>query len=449
MNSVTMQNHATETSNAVYEPDRAMPKTSSKTLGERLESIASISQLIRIFGSCAVLISMSLFMLKGWSDGNDINRYLKLLAQTGLLSGAGLALTFLLKEFKGARAFFGLALVSVVANFTILGSLTYSLFALDSFMVEYPAMMKWEVVNAATFAPVLFGAVALLSAVSYFGFSVFARRIAKPLTIGFLALSALLLIPVRSSLIATGLAAIAFCGAWILIKRLSKTDKLVFTKEAKAALAILLLPGLIIVARALSFYHIDEWTMLAVFSLAFFGLRSITMEMTDFVSRVIAASKYLLSVFIALLIGNLMPATLSSFVFFVPMLAILGFALDQLHSQHDRHWKNVMSAMTTTVVTALALLIAATQSEFTYSIQAIVICGLAWAFNLRATSVLEQRASGQVFSILALIAAILMMFFDLVHLAQLGNWMIIGIIGGGLILGASIYERYGLNLSKA
>lgn len=449
MISTTMQEHASERSSGSPNQHLSEHQRGQRSLAERIESIASVSQLIRIFGSCAVLISMSLFMLKGWSDGNDITRYLKLLTQTGLLSGAGLALTFIIKEFKGARAFFGLALVSVVANFTILGSLTYSLFPLDNSMVEYPAMMKWVVVNPATFAPVFFGALALLSAVSFFGFNVFARQIAKPLTLGFLSLSALLLIPVRSSLIATGLAALAFLGAWMLIKHLSKSDKLVFTKETKGALAILLLPGLIIVARALSFYHIDEWTMLAVSGLAFFGLRSITMEMSLLASRAVAIAKYLLGALIALLIAMLLPTWLNSYSFFVPMLTMVAFTVDQLHSNHDKGWKQVMVIASSWIIASLALLVAAIYTQFSYSIQALIVCALIVALNLRASHLFGKRAGSQIVAILAFIVATLMVFFDLIQLAQLGNWVIIGIIGVSLILGASLYERYGLNLNKA
>ena len=94
---------------------------------QRILKIASFSELLRIFGACAVLASMSLFLMNGWSEGNDIQRYLKLLAQTGLLTLGGLALSVGLKEYKGARLFYGLSLVSVAANFTILGALIYSM----------------------------------------------------------------------------------------------------------------------------------------------------------------------------------------------------------------------------------------------------------------------------------------------------------------------------------
>ena len=89
---------------------------------DKIKRVASISEILRIIGACAVIASMSMFLLQGWSSGNDIARYFKLLTQTGLLAGAGLGLSFIIKEPKGARLFFGLALISIVSNFTILGA---------------------------------------------------------------------------------------------------------------------------------------------------------------------------------------------------------------------------------------------------------------------------------------------------------------------------------------
>jgi len=165
---------------------------------------------------------MSLFLLNGWSDGNDIQRYLKLLGQTGLLTAAGLILSFALKENKGARIFFGLSLISVVANFMILGALTYSMFQLDGSLMQYPSMVTWKAVNASTFWPIFGVAVTLLSVLTRFSFSVFARNISGPLSISFLLLCSLLLVPVRSSIIASLLAVAALWFAVLVVIMLTK-----------------------------------------------------------------------------------------------------------------------------------------------------------------------------------------------------------------------------------
>lgn len=430
------------------------------TLFSRLEKIASLSQIIRGFGACAIIASMSLFMLQGWAEGNDITRYLKLLAQTGLLTAAGLVLSFLIKEFKGARVFFGLALVSVVANFTILGSLTYSMFAMDMQLVSYPESMKWEVTQSALFLPVFLGALTLLSAVAYFGFSIFSRQIAKPLSIGFLALSALLLVPVRAPLVAVGLAAVALWGALSLIQRLSKSKPfsgdagenaprtLLMTKETKASLGILLLPGLIILARAVSFYNIDDATLLAFSSLLFFSLRSTSslINANAVLTRLVNMLQLATAGFIAFMTTQVLPIAWNSLDVFVASTLFLGFAYDQLRGDGDDWWKMLVVNLASIVVVPIALINASLDYELIYSTQALFICGFAFALTLRAGNSIGKIPFSRLITMLGIVTAVLLVLFDLVQLAQLGNWIIIGFSGAILIVGASLYERYGLKL---
>ncbi|MFT6407064.1 MAG: hypothetical protein ACJAQ6_000474, partial [Arenicella sp.] len=369
-----------------------------QSLFSRLEKIASLSQIVRGFGACAIITSMSLFMLQGWAEGNDISRYLKLLAQTGLLTGAGLLLSFLIKEFKGARVFFGLVLISVVANFTILGSLTYSLFAMDMQLVSYPQSMQWQVTDVALFLPVFFGALTLLSAVAYFGFSIFSRQIAKSLSIGFLGLSALLLVPVRAPLMAVALAAIALWGAWLLIQRLRKTEALagaiasptdralVMTKETKASLAVLLLPGLIILARAVSFYNIDDATLLAFSGLLFLSVRNISslIDNNAVLQGLIEIIQLGLASVIAIMTTQVLPMQWNHVDVLIGATIFMGFAFEQLRSNSDDQWKMLVVNLTAIVIVPIALINANLDSQLIYSLQALVVCGLAFVLTLSA-----------------------------------------------------------------
>ena len=119
-------------------------------LVESIRNVATVSELLRFLGAAVILVSMSLFLLQGWSEGNDIRRYLMLLAQTGLLASGGCARSYGLKEAKGARIFFGLALISVTANFTILGALIYSVFQLDNALTTYPGYATWQITDIAS-----------------------------------------------------------------------------------------------------------------------------------------------------------------------------------------------------------------------------------------------------------------------------------------------------------
>ena len=51
--------------------------TNDKSILTKLKNIMSVSEVLRLLGACAVIASMSLFLLNGWSEGNDINRYYK------------------------------------------------------------------------------------------------------------------------------------------------------------------------------------------------------------------------------------------------------------------------------------------------------------------------------------------------------------------------------------
>lgn len=437
------------------EEDQSTPNSDQQTLFERLEGIASLSQIVRAFGACAIIISMSLFMLQGWDEGNDITRYLKLLAQTGLLTGAGLALSFLLKEFKGARVFFGLALISVIANFTILGSLTYSLFSMDTQMVSYPDSMKWVVFNKALFLPVFLGALALLSTVTYFGFSIFSRKIAKPLTLSLLGLSAVLLVPVRAPLIAVGLAGITLMAAWVLIQRVliprlgkidMSGDSLVMTKETKASLGLLLLPGLIVLIRAVSFYNIDAVTLLAFSGLSFLTLRNINflLNTNNWFKRLLDASQLALSAYIAFMATQVLPVSWNNSDVFIGILVFTGFAFEQLRSNSANVWKEFVVNLTAMAIVPMTLLNAMIDYELIYSLQALFMCGLALVLTFIAGNTLGKTPFSRVITILGIIAASLIVGFDIVQLAQLGNWVVIGLSGATLIIAASLYERFGL-----
>ena len=440
-----------------HQQDKSMTSHGRETLFQRFEKIASLSQIVRAFGACAIIASMSLFMLQGWAEGNDITRYLKLLAQTGLLTGAGLLLSFLIKEFKGARVFFGLALISVVANFTILGSLTYSLFPMDMQIVDYPDSMKWEVATSALFIPVFLGALALLSTISYFAFSIFSRQIAKPLTLSLLGFSALLLIPVRAPLIAVGLSGIALWGAWLLIQRvliprLGKTETsagtLVMTKETKVSLGLLLLPGLIILARAVSFYSIDNLTILAFSGLSFLTLRCVSnlISGNGLFKLLLKTSQLALSAYIAIMATQVLPIAWNSFDVFIGASLFLGFAFEQLFSNSDNWWKTLVVNITTIAVVPIVLFNAMVDYELIYSVQALLVCALAFALTLRAGNTIGKMQLSRIITIVGIIAASLIVGFDLIQLAQLGNWVIIGLSGAVLIVGASLYERFGLKL---
>ena len=81
-------------------PDRVASRAEPRVENvlQSLRNFATLSEALRILGASVLLASMSVFLLQGWNEGNDVRRYLLLLTQTGLLTAAGFAMSHGLKE---------------------------------------------------------------------------------------------------------------------------------------------------------------------------------------------------------------------------------------------------------------------------------------------------------------------------------------------------------------
>ena len=437
-------------SNTLHEPRLTTPADPNPGLLEQFKQLCTITQLMRMFGACAVIVSMSLFMLKGWSDGNDLSRYLKLLAQTGLLTSVGLALTFIVKETKGARVFFGLTLFSVVANFTILGALTYSMTQWDGALIDYPSMMKWVVIDPLTFTPVFFGAIALLAMVTRFSFAIFARRIAGPLTIGFLLCCSILLIPVRSSLAVCLIASASVLGALWLIKRFTSVANFVLTRESKAALGLLLLPPVIMLIRALSLYQIDAVMVSCLAGLVYLALRLWIrqLESPSTLSKTVQIAQYVVSLTFSAALIELIPSAgfaLESLAFVVVFYLLV---YDQIKISHDASanaWVlNISVFLLVFGCLWAALIHYALLPKFTSLLAAVG--GFALIYTTH-----ERVAMNQIASLSAkagLIGSAGLLAVRIMDVVNLSNWMLIGLLGVTLIIAASLYERFGLSFKR-
>ena len=132
--------------------------TEVKTLETTVDAVDSengsdlmkkLPSLLRILGTTALLVAMYSFLVKGWHSGGDVFRYLLMLGHTGALAAIGLASGHWLKEGKGARLLLTLALVSVSANFAILGAFIYSR-SPTALSADYPDFVAWTVGSQST-----------------------------------------------------------------------------------------------------------------------------------------------------------------------------------------------------------------------------------------------------------------------------------------------------------
>lgn len=423
-----------------------------RPLFDRIKRITSVSEVLRIFGACAVIASLSLFMLEGWSDGNDINRYLKLLGQTGLLTIAGLLLSFVVKEFKGARLFFGLGLVSAVTNFTILGALIYSIVPMDDLLGYYPEAVTWTVGSSSQFLMVCIGASALLTVLARFSYSIFARKIAGPLTLAFLGLNSLLLIPARGTLAVSVLTVIALLGATHIVKKLSSNSALVLTPEAKFAFATLFLPVLIIVGRAMSLYHIDELFFLTLCGLAYYALRLLAARNNAESERatksvsLLTVTQTCLGYVMAILATQLLPNWMDNFSAVSFSLIVLVVTADQLVLGRNKRAGTVMLTISALIVVTINVIFALASPLLAVKLASLIMCISVFGFANYAHKQVNNANAARLVALFGSVITFLLMVFKLIAWVNMSNWMTIGLVGMLLIVIGSCYERFGLKL---
>lgn len=244
-----------------------------------LFSFNALTGLLRILGATVLIASVSIFLLQGWESGNDVQRYLLLLAHTVLLAGTGFASGHWIKESKGARLFLALALISVSVNFAILGGLLYSQLQWDSALVAYPDFATWRAEDLSLALITTGGALLLLGPVAWLGFMALARRSAAQLTVLYLLGNAVLLVPVRGSAVIGILIVVATLGILAQVSRASRHDATLRTNEGLFARAVQFLPVGIILSRSLYLYATDAFLTTVAALVVFIVLRQISRQM--------------------------------------------------------------------------------------------------------------------------------------------------------------------------
>jgi len=234
-----------------------------------IKDFSSISSFLRFIGALAVLVSMSMFLLQGWSESGDFERFCTMLGQTALLSAAGFLIVKVFSDVKGARLFFGLSLVSITTNFTTLGALMYSVFSLDNLAGDYPSFALWQAASGSTALIALAISLLILVPIAWLSFSVLARPVVKKLTLTYIGMNLLLLVPVRELIFIIPLAAIALILMLkkVDLKNMNDSLKKNFswnTKEGKFARLTLFLPLGIMIIRSLMSYDVGSVEILAI-----------------------------------------------------------------------------------------------------------------------------------------------------------------------------------------
>lgn len=411
-------------------------------IAQSLRNFATLSEALRILGAAVLVASMSVFLLQGWSEGNDISRYLLLLTQTGLLAGAGFAMSHGLRETKGARIFFGLALISIPANFTILSALLYSVFQWDGGLTTYPEYAHWQIDNVASIGATFGGAMLVLVPVTLFCFAIMARNSAKLLSLHFLVLNALLLLPIRGSMAAGAIALLGVVYAVLILGKLSAKDRSLKTGEGKFALATLFIPIGIILFRSMYFYQVDSLMVAMMSMAAFLAARQVSM----FPDRgpKIALALEVLSIPIALLFAVAMTDAIALARFHTvagPILATLYtlLSLDVLRRTESRRLARLIVVTISLVVTVSFSLAVASHSD---AVSAILSLAAGVALVVTGLSIRSHTA---VFGGLVTLLAGTMFGLDEVWaLVLASSWIDLAIFGACTIAMGSVIDRHGV-----
>ncbi|MEM8682154.1 MAG: hypothetical protein AAGF72_01920 [Pseudomonadota bacterium] len=426
-------------------PDGHQPSPSRFSVDgvmQSLRNLATVSEALRILGAGVILVSMSVFLLQGWNDGNDIRRYLLLLAQTGLLGVAGLVMSHLVKETKGARLFFGLALVSIPANFTILGALLYSVFQWDGGLTSYPGYAEWRIDDIASIGLTMSAAMLVLVPVTLFCFAVMARQSARPLSLHFLLLNALLLLPIRGSMAAGTIALAGVMYALYRMRGMTRQNPALKTPEGKFALATLFIPLGIILFRSMYFYSVDSLMIVMVGLVAFLALRQ-TSQFPGRDTRV-AFLLELISWPIALVVSAaltdvLAPSNAAGLAASVFSLSIAGLSFDIARRTESTRLATVVTGSVSLFV-SLSMVLAVMFEPTSASAIAALLAGallLFWGASGR-------RPLTAVAGVITIAAGASFGFDALVRMVFGSSWIELAIFGASAIALGSLIDRHGV-----
>lgn len=239
----------------------------------------SLPRLLRGLGALAIVASLSIFLLQGWESGNDSYRYLLLLAHTAGLAAMGFAAGHWLQESKGARLLLLLALVSVPANFAILGAFIYSTYSQAGAESAYPVFAAWQAENFAMVLSLLAVAALVLAPVIWLGFRVLVRHSAWSLSGLFLAANGILLVPLRTEpVLAWMLLGAAVLVLWQTV-RIRRRDSAMKTMEGAFAQGLQFLPLAILFGRTVWLYTADAFLLTAMSIAVFLILRQAALEL--------------------------------------------------------------------------------------------------------------------------------------------------------------------------
>jgi len=407
---------------------------------EEKKRLSLLPRVLRSLGAVTLLGSVSIFMFQGWESGNDIYRYLLLLAHTVGLAVIGIMSGRFIKESKGARLLVALALASIPAAFAIMGGFAYSQFAMDGLNVLYPGYANWRVDSPAVAMMTIAGSVAVLLPVTWLGFMVLSRKAAGRFTLVFLLTNLAMLIPVRETAI-IGWLVLALVALVVISNSWAKRgDSSLKTREGMLARGLQFLPLAVILGRGISLYAGDLFLVTVCYALVYVVIRQLAMLFDDnpqkqtWLERIALLPAYAVSVGVT---NILVKAFSLTHAFAIPVFAITLAVLVMeiaMRSQSAPTYRRLAAATVTIGMLANLLLFG--------GVIMAAICLALGLIVLVYGYMVEQRIVF-VLGVLTLLAGIGFQVSYAVTYFALGSWASLAALGIAAILSGSVIEKHG------
>lgn len=400
-------------------------------------------RVLRLIGGGLLIASFSTFLLRRWEDYSDISRYGFMLLHTVLLVLAALFCSFGIRENRGARTLLVLVLAAVPFNAAVLGGFVYSRHVWDDANLGKAAAFLWVAPSESALWAILGFSVPVLLGLAWFALKTLVRGHTSMTLTMFSAACALQLLPVRTPL---AVAAMCIIGVGIIVAvELNYFAELprLNTVEGRLVRGLLLLPFGLMLGRSAILYP-DVSCVLGTLGICAGTLfaavarrEGVRNEM-----RLLAVPAALCPLFgwfclwtdVAWVDGFAdnyrLPALL------LPGSVLLG-TLAQLLPKVRRELR-VAAALGVVVGTVPGLFIEPSATMQLFCLGIGLLCVL--------IAVHARSKSGVLAGGLTALSGLTFQVLDRVHVQVLSNWLVLSVMGLGLILLSSWIERNHLRL---
>ncbi len=234
--------------------------------------IEGVTRMLRLSGAFVLIAAASTFLFQHWQQGQDVQRYLGLLALTAALPAAGFFCGLRIGETKGARTLLAVAASLLPAHFCLLGAFLYSRFAWGSGLVPMPTYALWTAPSDAAALAVTAGALVVLAPIAWVAFLALARPHAVRLTAAYLGVNALLLVPSRDPQLMALLLAASVLGLAAIEAKIGG-DRALRTLEGVMVRCLMVAAPVLLAARSWLHYDVSAlWLAVVCAALAAVGL---------------------------------------------------------------------------------------------------------------------------------------------------------------------------------